>query len=210
MKQTVEGTTKVVHATEDEIAVTFMRHDSDFLFTTTGEVDCPECGRIHTENEVIQVAMDNLEINWCPCGYIWLRHASTGQQIPLANHNSIIGLCIPAPTGTERDEVPHLRTLLRTSPGHSLGFNGGQDHLYYQPDSGTWVIDRAHTPPDHYSSFEAAWFMYKALTAPDWCTACGQADLGQTGEAPCEICGLPTIWDAPSRSRDLKGGSHND
>jgi len=27
------------------------------------------------------------------------------------------------------------------------------------------------------------------------CECCNQEDIGQTGEYPCEKCGLPTIWD---------------
>ena len=28
------------------------------------------------------------------------------------------------------------------------------------------------------------------------CEVCGQYDVGQTGEYPCEECGLPLVWDA--------------
>lgn len=35
----------------------------------------------------------------------------------------------------------------------------------------------------------------------DWdftpCPKCGQIDRGQTGEYPCEVCGLPLVWDDP-------------
>lgn len=37
------------------------------------------------------------------------------------------------------------------------------------------------------------------MTTPQaaWqCLACQQTDVGQTGEYPCLICGLPTAWDA--------------
>lgn len=27
------------------------------------------------------------------------------------------------------------------------------------------------------------------------CEKCGQTDIGQTGEIPCEVCGLPTVHD---------------
>jgi hypothetical protein len=27
------------------------------------------------------------------------------------------------------------------------------------------------------------------------CAKCGQADNGQTGEYPCSVCGVPTVWD---------------
>jgi len=27
------------------------------------------------------------------------------------------------------------------------------------------------------------------------CSHCGQVDMGQTGEYPCPVCGLPTVWD---------------
>ena len=27
------------------------------------------------------------------------------------------------------------------------------------------------------------------------CPKCGQTDIGQTGEYPCNSCGLPTLWD---------------
>ncbi len=35
------------------------------------------------------------------------------------------------------------------------------------------------------------------------CDKCGQKDIGQTGEYPCEACGLPTTWDDdPEREED--------
>jgi hypothetical protein len=27
------------------------------------------------------------------------------------------------------------------------------------------------------------------------CAKCGQKDIGQTGEYPCGVCGLPMLWD---------------
>ena len=30
------------------------------------------------------------------------------------------------------------------------------------------------------------------------CSACGQVNVGQTGERPCAACGLPTLWDPDS------------
>jgi hypothetical protein len=29
----------------------------------------------------------------------------------------------------------------------------------------------------------------------EYCPVCGQKDIGQTGEYPCEACGLPHMWD---------------
>lgn len=29
----------------------------------------------------------------------------------------------------------------------------------------------------------------------DRCDSCGQFDFGQTGEYPCQVCGLPVTWD---------------
>jgi hypothetical protein len=38
------------------------------------------------------------------------------------------------------------------------------------------------------------------------CKTCGQYDIGQTGEYPCEECGLPLTWDDEVSSMDLGGG----
>lgn len=35
---------------------------------------------------------------------------------------------------------------------------------------------------------------------PTPCPKCGQTDQGQTGEYPCEACGLSWVWDDPSTS----------
>ena len=32
-------------------------------------------------------------------------------------------------------------------------------------------------------------------TKQEPCPKCGQIWQGQTGEYPCELCGLPTVWD---------------
>jgi hypothetical protein len=35
----------------------------------------------------------------------------------------------------------------------------------------------------------------KPLAEGERCARCGQVEQGQTGEFPCEDCGLPTMWD---------------
>jgi hypothetical protein len=34
------------------------------------------------------------------------------------------------------------------------------------------------------------------------CHKCGQTDVGQYGEYPCPICGLPLTWDVPKNGHD--------
>lgn len=36
-------------------------------------------------------------------------------------------------------------------------------------------------------------------TSEGACPACGQVDVGQTGEYPCRVCGLPLLHDALAR-----------
>ncbi len=33
------------------------------------------------------------------------------------------------------------------------------------------------------------------ISEPKACEKCGQMDVGQTGEYPCPVCGVPTVWD---------------
>ena len=53
-------------------------------------------------------------------------------------------------------------------------------------------------------NFEAAreldrlWPDIHGERAPVACFCCGQTDIGQYGEYPCAVCGLPTLWDLPS------------
>lgn len=136
----------------------------EFWFSNVTEVNCPDCGRIFTENKMLSMQADEQAVCWCTCGAVFLHHDQTGATIPLANHLTWVGLADSekfSRDSTHRDEVPHLRTLLRTQEDHALSFDGGLSHLYYMPDYGHWVVDYAHHRPHHYRTFEEAWEDYR-------------------------------------------------
>ena len=37
------------------------------------------------------------------------------------------------------------------------------------------------------------------------CPECKQVDVGQTGEYPCKVCGLPRVWDGEEQKEKYFG-----
>ncbi len=166
MADTVKSTLKIRQLSEHDVTVKFQQFGMDVYFTNVGAVDCPECGTVHVDGHIMQMALDDVAVNWCPCGFIWLQHVD-GQIIPLSNWLALNALTdsslLHRDRPLSREVVPHIQTLLRTNHDHSLSFDGGLSHLYYMHEDGKWVIDIAHTPPEFYDNFAEAWIRYAEL-----------------------------------------------
>lgn len=146
----------------DEITVQFRRVGAIHYLSAHGEFDCPACGRIHTENEVLSMASGAYSVNWCPCGTVWME-LPHGVQIlgdfSVIQPPRVFDECHLEPRHMDNN----VRYLLRTTETHIGGVNSHGDlwELFYLVEDGKWVVDEP-AGPGHYCHFEQAWEVYWA------------------------------------------------
>jgi hypothetical protein len=137
----------------------FTRAGTSCYFDATGEFDCPTCGRIHTENEVLTIKVGDTALNWCPCGTVWME----------TTHDFQILTTSPMPKQSLTDfnvkqsyMDNNVRYLLRTTATHIGGpaLNGEHVELFYHADDGTWIVDWSYTGPEPFTTFDEAWSVY--------------------------------------------------